>query len=293
MADHQHKFSLGSIFLISMAMLLSACSSSKVLTSYSTSKSPNIDGNLSDWNYKEALINDSEAFDYYTSTNDDYFNVFVKFNHGFYNRAVANSGYTIYLSNNPKNKHKLGITYPVGAFNALTEMPGTYSKLQDDPKWMNKPENQKLLKRLRKENYSRVMITQQQNPKETPQKVIVNVQQLRAQGIKIAADTSKRFITLEMQIPLQSSKTQQLALDAKDGQKIQLGFEINPPKFDLSDEVSEQADQQRRQRQTYGYGQYGSGRSSTSSIAAEQRLAQRMGQYSKWFTVEIKKPGGN
>jgi len=273
---------------------LAACSSSKTLSSHYVNKDIQVDGNLSDWPYSDAVLHESDYYTYYMTNDRQYVYLYVQFKNGFYQAAAKQSGFTVYLSGNPDNKKALGITYPLGAFNALRDMPGTYEQFLNNQDWISKPEHQELIKKLSKDNFRRVMITRRDHKDANAQNRILPVEQLRAQGLKIAADTTKRYLNLELRIPIHSSRTQQMALDPKGNGPIAVGFAIEPPDIKVEDSANNTGDVTRRgayRGGTYG-GTYGN-RSRNDPVSMKRRMAMRMGEYSKWFNVKLKKAPAN
>lgn len=283
--------SLPRLLILFLLGALVACSGSKTLSSHYVDQDITVDGTLSDWPYGDAVLHQSEYFTYYVTNDKQYVYLYVQFKNGFYQGAVQQSGFTIYLSGNPENKKALGITYPLGAFNALRDMPGTYDQFLNNQDWITKPEHQELLKKLRKENYQRVMITRREHKDAHAQNRILPVEQLRAQGLQIAADTTKRYLNLELRIPVHSSRTQQMALDPNGNGPIAVGFAIEPPDIKVED-TNNTGNVTRRG--TYGRGTYGGayGRRN-DAVSVKRRMAMRMGEYSKWFTVKLQKAPSN
>lgn len=274
------------IFSIAFS-LLGGCSGSKSISSLYTQKDIKIDGNLSDWSYSDALISENDSFNYYVSNDKSNLYLYIDFKSPFYKSAAESSGFTIYFGTDPKNKRAFGITYPVGSFNFLRDMPGAYKDFLDDPEWMTKADHQKLLDSFKKDNYKKVMITRKDDPKGTPQRVIIDLAKLKAQGIDLAVNKSNRLISMEMKIPLRSSQTQQLALDPGKSSKIDLGFEIEPPDFKIQDDNTDMTS--RRRYSNYG-GYYGTGRTRDTGYEKKQMLTRRLGQYDKWFNIVLSKP---
>lgn len=258
---------------------LQACQSSKPISIPSNEQEKTIDGEFNDWSYKNALIEENSDFNYYATTDGTYLYVYVTFNNQFYNNSIEDVGFTIYMSHNKDNKKRLGITYPLGATNALREMPSTRKEYLDKPDWLNKPQNKELWEELKKDNFKRAMFTQTLQPKEPPQRLIVELPQLKAHGINVEANQTRRLTRLEYRIPLHESKTHQFAANPKD-QQLYLGFAIEPPEFDLRDELDNNVE---RNLQS-GYG----GRTRNPNYYQVQRnVSKSMGEYSKWFHIDL------
>ncbi|MGM0587654.1 MAG: hypothetical protein ACQETE_04495 [Bacteroidota bacterium] len=272
------------LILLSFIFISLACSNKEIVEPHTLNGSITIDGELSDWPHDKALLHSSDYFDYYVTHDQHYLYIFTSFKSQFYQRAAENVGFTVYVDNDPELKRSFGITYPLGVTNAMREIPGVLEEYTDDTEWLNEPANQKLWESLQSSVYEKVMLTRRLNSRETPQRLILPLKQINAQGIKIARNKDGRKIQLEMRIPIQSSRTEQFAADPREGQPVHIGFEIQPPEFDLRDEVNENSVMSNRQRGSY----YGSGqRRQPSSYDLEKAMSRRMGEYRHWVWIQL------
>ncbi|GEM_PF-597030 len=267
-------------FIAGFSLFLSSCGSSQTFVSTNVNQELKIDGDLSDWPRSKALIKESNAFEYYAAHDDEKLYLYVNMKSVQYNSIVENTGFTVYLSSSRENKKSLGITYPVGAFNFLKQRPGEYQKFKNNRDWLQKPENQDLLERLKEQNYKKVLITQKQHKKATAEETIVNMSRLEAQGIQVARERLHNRIQLEMSIPLKSTKTQQFAVVPSKAQSIHVGFTIEPPQHNYNDE-STTVD---LSQQHPNYGPYGRRRDRGQM---QQRLDQIADAQDAWFNLKL------
>lgn len=271
------------IFLLAVTifgLLATACSTSKTVSPPQTNSTIEIDGDLSDWPHGEALLKKGNYFDYYAMYDSSKLYVYLNLKSAQYLQLVENAGLTIYVSANKKNRKALGITYPVGAYNFLKQMPGTYQKFKQDPKWVQKPSNQKLLEKLRQDNYEQAMISQRDNKKDTPQEVVIDLSRLEAQGVKVAREKLHNRLQLELSIPIKSSATQQFAVRPQKDNPIQLGFTVNPP-----DKQWEQGSTTVDLSQSSPYRDpYGRRRDNQQM---EERLSQLKDAHDAWFSLQL------
>jgi hypothetical protein len=276
------------LILLSLLVLLSACSGKKeVIESYNTTKDIEIDGSLADWPHDKAMVQSDQVFDYYITNDDHYLYFFVSFKSPFYHNAAENVGFTLYIDNNPDNQRSFGITYPLGVTNAMREIPGVLEEYTDDTEWMKEKQHQELWETLKKSVYDKVMLTRKLGEKDNPQHLILPLKQVNAQGVKIARNTESRKLQLEFRVPIVSTRTEQFAADPRDGKPLHIGFEIQPPDFDLTDEVSNSVANNRRRGGYYGRGGYGGVQRQPNSHELERRMSKQMGEYYQWFWVQL------
>lgn len=258
--------------------LISGCGSTETITTHSMETDIEIDGSLSGWPMSDALIHNSEEFNYYVMQDSDHLYIYVDFKSPFYNRAVENSGFIVYLSDNENIKKRRGIGYPTGAFNLLREDPDTYSELTRDHEWFNNPQNQRRLESLQEENFNQVLIVERYEDNNNPQYGFVTYSQIEAEGLELAAALDQRYYGLEFKIPLNRSAPYEL----ERGKAYWLGFAIEPPEFNFRNNDDMQNYNSRNRRRG---GVYSTGRSSSANQNSQMR--RYMGQYEEWFKVEI------
>jgi hypothetical protein len=127
------------------------------------------------------------------------------------------------------------------------------------------------------------MLSRRLEKQGRPQRLILPLKQVNAQGIKIARNNLGRKMQIEMRVPIQSTRTEQFAADPQDGKPLHVGFVIQPPEFDLMDEVNNNSVTQNRR----GSGYYGTPRRQPSSHDLERAMSQRMGEFSKWVWIQL------
>jgi hypothetical protein len=145
-----------------VSVLVSGCGSTETILTHQkeTDVDIRIDGNLSDWPVSRANVHDSDHFSYYVMQDADYLYIYVDFKSPFYNGAIENSGFILYLSAQKNSRNHRGIGWPSGSFNMLRDNPDTFRSLTRDSGWFDNTGNRRLLESLREENFDHVMIVE-------------------------------------------------------------------------------------------------------------------------------------
>jgi len=256
-------------------LMISACSSTETLRVHQEQTEIQVDGSLTHWPVQEALIHNSETFDFYTTQDDEHLYIFVNFKSPFYNQAVDNSGFILYLGGEDKDtRNRKGLAYPTGAFNQLRADAGAYRELLRDDEWLYNPQNQQRLERMQESNFDEFMLVERFDDGTDAQYGAITINQLEAQGIEIAAERGQRYYSLEYKIPLNGAAP----FDLTPGNTYWLGFAIEPPDFNFRDSGAST-------NQGYGYGQR---RRQPSSSDRRMYMRRQMGEFSEWFRIEIR-----
>lgn len=260
-------------------LLITSCGNVSTLTPHhEESIETTIDGNLNDWSTADTQIFNSEAFRYYAKRDSEYLYLFVDFLSPFYNEVVKKSGFILYMSQEDQNRKSKGLGFPSGSFQQLREQPGTYEELTTNLEWLNNPQNHDLLERLETENFERILILERYES-GSPQYGFVNVSQVEAIGVELAASTDRRYYGIEYKIPLNNAAPFELL----PGETYWLGFAVEPPEFRFRDDNSSISSPDR-----YGNGMYGRQRSrSSNQTEMNQAMRRQFGQYEEWFKVRI------
>jgi len=260
------------IVVLFISLLIVACSGSRTISTPATDQALTINGNLSGWHLEESLVERSEAVSYYATHDNEFLYLYVDVRSPAMNNAIRQSGFIIYLSSDENNRKKAGLAFPSGTFNLLREDPGAYSSFLNDPEWGHNPQNRERLQNLEEEIFDRVMIVERSGGSDRNHGFI-NKDQLLIDGIEIAAEEGRRLMGIEMRVPLNESSLFNL-----EGDKIWLGFEIDPPNIRLQNND----DSMNRQQ---GYGNQR--RTSQSRGNRQAGLRQQMGQYEQWYQLNL------
>lgn len=256
-------------------LILSACSSTETLQVHQDQTEIQVDGSLTHWPVTDALIHNSETFDFYTTQDEDHLYIFVNFKSPFYNHAVENSGFILYLGGEDKDsRNRKGIAYPTGAFNQLRADAGAYRELLRDEEWLYSPQNQQRLESMQENNFDEFMLVERFDDGTDAQYGALSIAQLEAQGMEIAAERGQRYYSLEYKIPLNGAPP----FDLIRGNTYWLGFAIEPPDFNFRDSGASTTNQ--------GYG-YGQRRRQPSSSDRRMYMRRQMGDFNEWFRIEI------
>lgn len=266
MITHLRNFSL----LALTAILLIGCSGTKTISTPQTTQSPAIDGNISDWNMQESLIERSTIADYYATHDDEFLYLYVDVKSLGHNQAMKQSGFIIYINSSEENRNQIGLAFPSGSFNLLRENPVVFEAFTTDQEWLQDPQNQEKLESLESQIFERVMIVERIG--SDTNYGFVDKERLQIDGIEIASGENRRLMSIEMRVPLNSSSIYSL-----NGDQFWLGFEIDPPDFRIQNNDNTSTRQQ-------GYGR---GRRSQGSSMTRMNMRQRLGQYEQWYQIDL------
>ena len=260
-----------SILFISI-LILAGCSSTKTITTPETESSPEIDGNISDWDMQETLIERTDIADYYATHDNEFLYLYIDVKSPGHNQAMKQSGFIIYLnSGSEEERNRIGLAFPSGTFNLLRENPAVYDDFTSDQEWFQQPQNRERLEALESSIFNRVMVVERMG--SDTNYGFIEKERLQIDGINIETGDNRRLMTIEMQIPLNSSSIYNLT-----GDDVWLGFEIDPPSFRIQDNNNTGSGRQ-------GYGRRGS--MSQSSNASRINIRQRMGAYERWYLINL------
>lgn len=268
---------LQAFFIICILPLWAGCGSTETITTHQHDSPIEIDGDLGDWPTSSSNIYNSDYFDYYTMQNSENLYIYVDFKSPFYNQAINDSGFILYLSEDEGNKKQRGIGFPAGSFNLLRDDLTAYRNLTRESDWLSKPQNRQRLESMREENFDQVMIVERLGSSSDAQYGFVTFSQIEAQGIELAAAQDRRYYGLEFKIPLDGSPPFEL----EKGKTYWLGFAIEPPEFTFRDDSNTQQYSDRRS------GQRGGLRSMGRSVDQGAQLRRQMGQYEEWFKIQV------
>jgi len=171
---------------ISATIILIGCSSTETFTAHQKTSEIEINGNLSGWPSSDAIIHNSDSFDYYIMQDEQNLYVYVDFKSPFYNHAVENSGFILYISEDEDNKKRRGLGFPSGAFNLMREDPASFRDMTRDSDWLNNTQNYRRLESLQEENFNQVMIVERYEDTNDAQYGFVTFSQIEAEGLELA-----------------------------------------------------------------------------------------------------------
>lgn len=261
------------IFLLIPLVILINCSGPEQLAVYQEDQALEVDGNLTNWNTDETLLKSTSEADYYAAIYGNNLYLFVDVKGLIKHSGILKSGLIVYLSSSEENKKRTGIAYPPGSYNLLREYPNSFESFTTEVEWSRKPENTEMLQNLQDGMYSSVMIVERPNGSNHPEYGFIDKSQLQVDGIEIAVNEDRRYISIEMKIPLGETPLFNLSKD-----KIWLGFSIEPPEFNFRDQSSSVSS---RQRESYA---------DRSRREANMRYAisRNLGQGEDWFIINVK-----
>ncbi len=257
--------------LVFLFFLFSGCGSTNTFTPHQQSSPLSIDGSLSDWDTNRTLFESRSEANYYASFDDDFIYLFVDIKSPYKDRAIRQSGFIIYLSDNEDQRKRIGVGFPAGSFNLLRENPGAFSSMIRDNEWFSKPENRETLERLSENLFSRVMIVERHDGSSNPEYGFVEKSQLEVDGIEIVANTDSRNLSIEMKIPRNGSSIFEFS-----EQRLWLGFAIEPPNFRRQNESSYSTSN--NNRDMHGTRQ---------QRAPRQNMTRAFGAMERWYKLDM------
>lgn len=260
--------------LIPFLLFISACGSTSQFSSPKLESPLTIDGALSDWSTSESLLDEREDANFYTTHDDDFLYIYVDIRSPFRDRSIRQSGFIIYLSDNQEMRKRIGLGFPTGSFNLLRDNPGQYNSFLTDNEWMGKPENTELIDSLEDEIFERAMIVQRQDGRTNPEHGFVEISQLEVDGIEIAVDEQRRYLSLEVKIPRDGSSLFEFS-----GDEVWLGFAVETPNFRIPEQSEYSATVQNRNQ-----GMYGNNR---QRAPQRQNIARNLGEFEQWYKLDL------
>jgi hypothetical protein len=254
------------------AIFYAGCSGTKTISTPQTTQAPDIDGNISGWNMQESVIERTEVADYYATHDKEFLYLYIDVKSLSHNQAMKQSGFIIYISNSEENRNRIGLAFPSGTFNLLRENPIVYESFTTDQEWFQQPQNLDRLESLETQIFDRVMVVEQ--TESDTNYGFIDKEMLQVDGIEISTGDNRRLMSIEMRVPLNSSSIYNLK-----GNQLWVGFEIDPPNCRIQSNDNNASRQQ-------GYGSR-RGRMSQGTNTSRMNLRQRMGQYERWYSINL------
>lgn len=258
------------LMLFPLIVLLS-CSGPQQLTVHQQDQPIEVDGSLSNWNMNEALLKSEDGIDYYATIVGNNLYLFVDVKGIMKYSAITKSGLIVYLSDSEENRKRSGFAFPPGSFNLLRQYPNGFEEFTTDMEWSRQPENTQLLEDLSEQLFSSIMIVERPQGENDAEYGFIDKSQLEIDGFEIAGNEERRFISMEMKIPLGETSLFNLTKD-----KIWLGFSIEPPDFNFRDESSSTPSQRER------YGQR-----SQRQANINYAMSRNLGSGDDWFLINL------
>lgn len=246
-----------------------------------------VDGSPGEWALDRTILERNDLFNFHAASDGDFLYLYVEVLSQFHQFALRRSGFTVYVSNDTKNRRKRGVSYPSGTFNLLRDDPGFYDDFLRNPEWMQKPENQEFMERLDTQIYDLATLSERMDSKGRPVYATYPMGMIESEGALVAVDTTRRTMGIEWRIPLDGTAPFQIGK----GEAV-IGFAIEPPRFVFQDEGQQNMGGGGYYGNDYRYGGYGYGRGYSRRARYSQAdramsLRRAMGEYEKWFTVRI------
>lgn len=144
-------------------------------------------------------------------------------------------GFSLYIDAPGAVKRSFGVTYPSGIYHHLGNYPGAQKGFLEEPNWTQFPENRAFQEMAERNSRQNALLVQRRNRRDPMQPFSLPLGQLSAQSLHIHLEDDERTGRISFAIPLETGPTSQFTPDIKPGEKIDLGFEIDPIRLhDLS-----------------------------------------------------------
>lgn len=262
-------------------VLFSGCAGGKSLSSVQAMQPITVDGSLNSWPVDNLEIQNNPEFEVYFSNDADFLYMFLTIKSNSMFEDISRYGLQLFFDTDRRMKRSFGIVYPIGLLNGLSDFPGARKEYLENPGWSNLRENQAIIESINRDMPNRVMLIQRNNKRDPLRPIPVNMEALRAQQLEVATSTDSRRLSVEMKIPLQSTRARQFAVDIENGKPIYFGLEITPPTVEEIEDDSYSAQSNMNPRDPYNRNMQ------RQQDNARRLQAQLQGGYSRWMRVEL------
>jgi hypothetical protein len=276
------RFSL--FLLITGALFVTSCARGALVQSHYTPQAIEVNGDKTGWPTTGTLEQGNSEFDIFFVNDDDFLYVYLSVKSPALLTDIERYGLKLYFDNDHKFRRSFGVVYPIGLLEGLSKIPGARKEYLENPGWVNFPENARLVKSIEDDMPNQIMIVQRLSKSDPNRALPIPIEALKAQGLEVSMYPESRLLDLEMKIPLQSSRSQQFAIDVKQGNVVYFGIEVSPPTVEeiMDDDNRYNADRQGLQDRNNPYG-----RSTQNPQVQAQVRNQLRGDFSRWFRIEL------
>jgi hypothetical protein len=267
--------------LVLSIFLVVGCTSGKTISSVQTLNPITVNGSLEDWPTGSTQIQDSPEYDVYFSNDSEFLYMYLTIKSNALFEDINRYGLQLFFDTDRRTKRTFGIVYPIGLLNGLSDFPGARKEYLENPGWTNLRENQAIIESITRDMPNRVMLIQRNNKRDPLRPVPVNMDALRAQQLEVTMNNDARRLSIELKVPLQSSRVRQFAIDAELGKPVFFGIEVVPPTVQEIEDDDYSAQQQMNPRDPYN-----------RNVQRQQENARRLqnqlqGGFSRWTRVEL------
>jgi hypothetical protein len=206
----------GSMLLATAFFGLTGCSSFKTYVAKSLwpERQIVIDGKSDDWSGALSFIEKEQlSLGFFNDQNNLYVCLVTEGN--FTRSQILRGGLTVWFDPEGGKEKKLGIRYPLGA-------PGREMQMRHG---MTNPEETNEGSPREAMNELEIIRSKKAEPER------MELAKAKDSGLEVAAAPSSGLVVYELKIPLQAKEGQPLALGAKPGVTIGIGFETSKPDF--------------------------------------------------------------
>ncbi|MFH1197300.1 MAG: hypothetical protein V1720_16495 [bacterium] len=210
-----------------MVFLINGCSSAPQIQSVWHEKTSTTDGN--DFERKTNLHPVPEKKINVGFTNDDEF-LYVRLTTDDRStiRQILRAGFIVWFEPASGNTKQFGIKYPLPGL-----PPDQLDRIAMDPDGLNREPRseqppmanmeQRMLEQLQKQIEFQII--------DKHKKPITAIPVINREGISLKIDFEKGILTYDLQVPLKTSDNYSFAVGAKPGEKVEIKFETEEPKF--------------------------------------------------------------
>lgn len=274
-----------SLFLfITSALFVTGCARGALVQSHYAPQPIEVNGDKAGWPSTGTFEQGNSEFDLFFANDGDFLYVYLSVKSPTLLTEIERYGLKLYFDNDRKFRRSFGVVYPIGLLEGLSKIPGARKEYLENPGWVNFPENARIVKSIEDDMHNQIMIVQRLSKNDPIRALPIPIEALKAQGLEVSMYPQSRLLDLEMKIPLKSSRSQQFAIDAKQGNVIYFGIEVTPPTVDeiMDDDNRYNADRQGLQDRNNPYG-----RSAQNPQVQAQIRNQLRGDFSRWIRIEL------
>ncbi len=232
MTDLYNGSLIPAFLLISVLIISTACSSTESMQSHRMETPPQIDGSFDDWPSGSLRTGVIEDFDLAVSNDDEFVYIGINFRNNRASTMALDHGLRIYIDSDKTFRRSFGIIYPTGIVHGLGDYPGARKNYLENPSWQNLPENQRIVKRVEESMPERVQIIRRTNPRDRIRPATVSMSQLEANGLLFGMDTSGRYMSIEIRIPIDDGAGEYFTVIPNSNDRFFIDLEIEPMSYE-------------------------------------------------------------
>lgn len=216
------------LLVISVILTISCSTTPKLASQFSEqSYTPGSPGDLERLT-EHAQRTSFDELNIFVTNDEENFYLVVDFVSARLFQLAKEFGFTLYIDNKSSTKRSFGITYPTGLYHELGNYPGARQGYLQEPNWGNFPENENMIQTAERNIFNNALLIQRSSRSDDMNPAPVPLLQLKAQNLHLHHDDDGRSGLIFYSIPIEIRSTSQFSPDAKIGETLEIGLEINP-----------------------------------------------------------------